>query len=177
MEEYIHVAAGVGHHASTHRSQLGVLAAADRDADVHPHSVQSEPKRRRRAVSAALLRHVPVADPGAVRGRHAEPTAGDHADRVQEGVELSVHVGRRGRAGRARLPAQHHGDHSAVRGRRGPGVHDQRRFQHQPHGPVAQLRRAVDGHHQHGRVVWRHHRSAAGRIHDRRPGKADTRAL
>lgn len=171
VEIYTDVAAGMGHGGGAHRPQLGLLAAPDRDAHVHPHGVQRGPEGRRRAVRVAVLRHVPAADPGAVRGRPAEQAPRHHVDRVQETVELDIHVGRGGRSGRPRLPGEHHDVHNAVRGDRGRRVHDQRRVQHQPHGPVAQLRRRADGHHEHGRVLRRYHRSPAGRIRYRRRGK------
>lgn len=171
MEVDIHVVAGVGNGAGAHRSQLGLLAAADRDADVHPHRAQVRSEGGRRAVRAPLSGHVPVPGAGAVHGRSVEQTASDHADRVPEIVEHRVHVGRRCRAGRARLHREHGAHHRAVRVHRGHRVYVQRRVQHQPPGPVAQLRRAAHGHHQLGRVHRRHYRAAVRRAHRRRSGE------
>lgn len=99
------VVAGLGVAGGAHRIQLGILAAADRNADIHAHRAQVQHQERRHAVRATVPGHVPVAGARLVRVRLAERAAADHADRVQEGLEHGVHVGRCRGPGRTRLHA------------------------------------------------------------------------
>lgn len=170
MEECVHVVAGVGHDGCAHGVQHGILAAVDRNADVHRHGSAVRYQEERHAVRAAVLGHVHVAVPRVLRGRHSEQAERDHVDRVQENVEHDGHVGRCRGSGRARLPGRRHADHRAVRVHRGHRMYVERRVQNQSLGPVAQLRRAADGHHQRGRVDRRHRCSPVRRFHNQRSG-------
>lgn len=71
MEERVNVVTGVGHDDSAHGVQLGLLAAADRDADVHQHRAAVRHQEERHAVRVAIHGHVRVAVPRVLRGRHA----------------------------------------------------------------------------------------------------------
>lgn len=171
VETDIHVVARVGHRGVARGRQLWLLAAAHRNADVHPHGARVQPQGGRRAVRVAVPVHVLVANARVVRGRPADQAERRLADHVPEDVEHGGHVGRRRRPGRARLPGRRHVHHRAVRAHRGHRVRVQRRVQHQPHGPVGQLRGAADGLHQYARVVRRHHRPHNHRAHRQRPGE------
>lgn len=171
VEIYIYIDASVGHDGGALRSQLGFLAVTHRDADVHEHRAQVRHQGRWFAVRAALSRHVFVTTAGFLHCRFSEQAKNDHDDRVPENMEFHSHVGRHCRYGHAGIPRRHHHGSGAVRIHRGHWVFVERRVQHKPLGPIAELCRTLDGYHQHGCGVRRYCRPPVRRVVYQRSSK------